>query len=117
MKIDKNLILQRNYESLALAKLDAAQFVNNSEAFADSLPKPAQWKVRVTIVRVKVIPAASATEPVVMHIEAIAIGEEKDIDRWEQEYRSLHNNRGLSRRQEAEEFQRMLKNVQGTKPQ
>ena len=115
MKIDKPLTLQRNYDSLSMARIDATQFVNDPEAIAGGLPKPAQWKVQVLVLRATVTPAASATEPVVVQLEVVAIGEESDIDRWAQEYRTLHDNRGLSRRQEAAQFQQTLKDAQGPK--
>jgi len=111
--IDKQLTLRRYYDSASLAKLDAAQFVNDPEAIAGSLPKPGQWKVKVRVKRVTVLPSPSAVEPTCLELEVIVTGEEPAVDRWVQEHRSLHDNRGLSRRQEAEQFQKALKGAQG----
>ena len=107
--ITKDVTLLRFYESAAMAKVEAEQFVNDDSVIATNLPKPGQWRVKVAVIRATVTAGKAATDPTEMKIEAKVTGEPKDIARWVQEYNSLHNNRGLSRRQEAEEFQRKLK--------
>ena len=113
--IEKKVSLYRFYESYAMAEVEAKQFANDDTVLAGNPPKPAQWKVHVHVSRVVLTRGKTAIDPVEMELVLEITGAEKDIDRWAQEFRALHDNRGLSRRQEAEEFQKKLTEAQQQK--